>query len=83
MPESSCKGATTGAVRLLLLVPDHQTITVKIENLDTISATVEEEEEVAGQDVQAEALLDQSGKAVKRGIFLIRLPVKTARMDRS
>jgi hypothetical protein len=38
---------------------------------------------MAGQEVLAEALLDQSGKAVKRGIFLIPLAVKTVRMSRT
>jgi hypothetical protein len=33
------------------LVPDDQPITVKMEDLDPISATVEEEEEMAGQEV--------------------------------
>jgi hypothetical protein len=56
VPADSCKAGTMGVVFLLLLVPDHQTITVKIENLDTISATVEEEEEVAGQEVLAEGV---------------------------
>jgi hypothetical protein len=55
----------------LLLVPDRQPVTVKIEDLDPIPATVEEEEEMAGQEVLAEALLDQSGKAVKRWRFMM------------
>jgi hypothetical protein len=55
----------------LLLVPDDQPVTVKIEDLDPISASVEEEEEMAAQDVLAEALLDQSGKAVKRWRFMM------------
>ena len=53
------------ATDLKSLVPDDQPVTVKIEDLDPIPATVEEEEEMAGQKVLAEALLDQSGKAVK------------------
>src|SRR5262249_13832948 len=53
------------ATDLKSLVPDDQPVTVKIEDLDPISATVKEEEEMAGQEVLAEALLDQSGKAVK------------------
>ena len=47
------------------LVPDRQPVTVKIEDLDPIPAPVEEEEEMAGQEVLAEALLDQSREAVK------------------
>jgi hypothetical protein len=47
------------------LVPYDQPVTVKIEDLDPIPASVEEEEEMAGQEVLAEALLHQSGKAVK------------------
>src|SRR3954470_7825687 len=61
----SRKGARMGADSLLLLVPDCQPVTVKIEDLDPIPAAVEEEEEMAGQEVLAEAPLDQSGKAVK------------------
>ena len=44
------------------LVPDGQPVTIKIEDLDPISATVEEEEEMAGQEVLAKALLDQIRK---------------------
>ena len=47
------------------LVPDGQPVTVKVEDLDPISATVEEEEEMAGQEVLSKALLNQPGKAVK------------------
>ena len=47
------------------LVPDDQPFTVKIEDLDPISASVEEEEEMAAQGVLAEALPDQSGKAIE------------------
>jgi hypothetical protein len=54
-----------GAVWLLFLVPDDQPVTVEIEDLDPIPAPVEEEEEMAGQEVLAEALVDQSGKAVE------------------
>jgi hypothetical protein len=53
------------ATDLKSLAPDDQPVTVKIEDLDPISSAVEEEEEMAGQDVLTEALLDQSGKAVK------------------
>src|SRR5262249_36255403 len=53
------------ATDLKSLVPDDQPVTVKIEDLHAISAPVEEEEEMAGQEVLIEALLDQAGKAVK------------------
>ena len=70
-PADSCKGGRKGAVWLLLLVPDRQPVTVKVEDLDPIPAAVEKEEEMAGQDVLAEALLDQSGKAVERWRFMM------------
>jgi hypothetical protein len=44
-----CKGAGMGAVSLLLLVPDDQPVAVKIEHLDPISASIEEEEQMAAQ----------------------------------
>src|SRR5262249_52953176 len=53
------------ATDLKSLVPDRQPVTVKIEDLDAIPAPVEEEEEMAGQEVLAEALLDHSREAVE------------------
>jgi hypothetical protein len=53
------------ATDLKPLVPDDQPVTVEIEDLDAIPAPVEEEEEMAGQEVLAEAILDQSREAVK------------------
>src|SRR4051812_13599296 len=47
------------------LVPDRQTVAVKIEYLDPIPATVEEEEEMAGQEFLVEAFLNQARKAVE------------------
>jgi hypothetical protein len=47
------------------LVPNDQAVTVKIEDLDSISASVEEEEEMAGQKVLPEALLVQPRKPVE------------------
>jgi hypothetical protein len=61
----SCKGERMGAVSLVLLVPDRQAVPVKIKDLDPIPATVEEEEEMAGQELLVEAFLDQAGKAVE------------------
>ena len=61
------------------LVPDGQAVTVEVEDLDAIPAAVEEEEEMAGQEVLAEAFLDQTRKAIKRGIFLIPLAAWTVR----
>src|SRR3954453_21810160 len=40
------------------LVPDGQAVTIEVEDLDAISASVDEEEEMAGQGVLAEALLN-------------------------
>ena len=42
------------------LVPDGQPVAIEVEDLDPISAAVDEEEEMAGQGVLAEALLDQA-----------------------
>ena len=47
------------------LVPDGQPVAVKVKELDAIPATVEKEEEMAGQEVLCEALLNQPGKAIK------------------
>src|SRR4051795_11780319 len=47
------------------LVPDGQAVTIEVEDLDAISASVDEEEEMAGQGVLAEALLDQPAEAVE------------------
>ena len=47
------------------LVPDGQTVAIEVEDLDPISAAVDEEEEMAGQGILAEALLDQPGEAVE------------------
>jgi hypothetical protein len=55
----------------LLLVPDGQPITVKIKDLDPIPTAVEEQEERAGQEVLAEAFLDQARTAVKRWRFMM------------
>src|SRR5262249_54290669 len=47
------------------LVPDGQTIMIKVECLDAIPAAVDEEEEMAVEEVLAEALLDEAREAVK------------------
>jgi hypothetical protein len=47
------------------LVPDGQTVAIEVENLDPISAAVDEEEEMAGQGILADALPDQPGEAVE------------------
>jgi hypothetical protein len=83
VPANSCKGAGTGAVWRLLLVPEREAVAIEVEDLDPISAAVDEEEEMTGQGVLIEALLDQSGEAVERGIFLIPLAVKIVRTGRS
>jgi hypothetical protein len=54
-----------GAVWLLLLVPDRQAVMIEIEDLDAIPAAVDEEEEMAVEEVLAEAFLDQPGEAVE------------------
>src|SRR4051812_43322726 len=46
-------------------VPDGQAVAVEVEDLDPIPAAVDEEEEMAGQEILAEALLNQPGKAIK------------------
>jgi hypothetical protein len=57
-------GQLEGA-RLESFVPDRQPVAVKIEDLDSIPAAVEEEEKMAGQRVLVKAFLDQSGEAVE------------------
>src|SRR5947209_8605053 len=47
------------------LVPDGQAVVIPEEDLDPISAAVEEEEEMAGQGVLAEAFPNQAGEAVE------------------
>ena len=54
-----------GAVWLLLLVPDGQAIMIEIEGLDAIPAAVDEEEQMAVEEVLAEALLDEAREAVE------------------
>jgi hypothetical protein len=46
-------------------VPDRQSISVEVEDLDPISPTVEEKEEMAGQRVLPKTLLDQAGETVE------------------
>jgi predicted component of type VI protein secretion system len=53
------------ASRLEAFVPDGQPVAIEVEDLDPISAAVEEKEEVAGQRVLSEALLNQSGETVE------------------
>ena len=48
------------------LVPDGQAVAIEVEDLDPIAAAVDEQEEMTGQGVLIEALLDQSGEAVER-----------------
>ena len=52
---------------------------IEIECLDAIPAAVDEEEEMAVEEVLAEALLDEAREAVERGIFLIPLAARTVR----
>src|SRR5512135_3108946 len=47
------------------LVPDRQPVAIEVEDLEAIPAAVEEEEEMAGQEVLSEALLNQPRKAIK------------------
>src|SRR5579883_3248889 len=47
------------------LVPDGQAVMIKIEYLDAIPAAVDEEEEMAVEEVLTEALLDEAREAVK------------------
>ena len=47
------------------LIPDGQAVAVEVEDLDPISAPVEEEEEMTGQQVLAKAFLNQARKAVE------------------
>jgi SAM-dependent MidA family methyltransferase len=47
------------------LVPDRQTVMIKIELFDAIPAAVDEEEEMAAEGVLAEALPDEAREAVE------------------
>ncbi len=47
------------------IASDHKPIAIKIKHLDAISAAVDEEEEMAGQEVLAEAFLDQPRETVE------------------
>jgi hypothetical protein len=53
------------------LVPDGQTVMIEIEGLDAIPAAVDEEEEMAVEEVLAEALLDEAREAVERWRFMM------------
>jgi hypothetical protein len=57
-------GQLEGA-RFESFVPDRQSISVKVEDLDPIPAAVEKEEEMASQGVLPKALLDQSSETVE------------------
>ena len=57
-------GQLEGA-RFESFVPDRQPVAVKVEDLDSIPAAVEEKEEMAGQRVLPKAFLDQPGKTVE------------------
>ena len=57
-------GQLEGA-RFKSFVPDREPISIKVEDLDPISATVEEQEEMAGQRVLPKAFLDQPGETVE------------------
>jgi hypothetical protein len=64
------------------LVPDGQAVMIEVECLDAIPPAVDEEEEMAVEEVLAEALLDEAREAVERGIFLIPLAVRSVRTSR-
>jgi hypothetical protein len=53
------------------LVPDDQAVMIPEEDLDPISAAVEEEEEMAGQGILSEAFPNQAGEAVERWRFMM------------
>src|SRR4051794_1687368 len=65
VPADSCKGERTGAVSLLLLGPNRQTVTIPVEDLDAIASLVDEDEEVAGEGIEREDARDQRGEAVE------------------
>src|SRR3954452_19941452 len=47
------------------LVPDRQAVMIEIEDLDAIPAPVDEEEEVAVEEVLPETFLDEAGEPVE------------------
>src|SRR4051812_30764976 len=65
VPADSCKGERMGAVSLLLLGPNRQTITIPVQDLDAIAALVDEDEEVAGEGIELEGTCDQRGETVE------------------
>src|SRR3954471_18144976 len=57
------------------LVPDRQAITIEEEDLDAISPPIEEEEEMTGQGILAEAFLDQPvrpSKLLRRSVARVQ-----------
>jgi antitoxin component of MazEF toxin-antitoxin module len=63
--DDSCKVEKMGAVSLVLLIPDGQAVMIKVEYLDAIPAAVDEEEEMAVEEILAEALRDEAREAVE------------------
>jgi hypothetical protein len=51
VPADSCKAGTMGVVFLLLLVPDRQTVAIPVENLEAITAAIDEQEQVTGHRI--------------------------------
>jgi hypothetical protein len=60
-----CKDEVTGAVLLLLLVPDDQTISLPKEDLDSIAAAIEKKEQVPREGILAEKFTHHTEKTIE------------------
>src|SRR4051812_18989586 len=64
-PETSCKGARTGAVWRLLLVPKAISVPVPPQDLDPITATTPENEQMPRERVEGHGRFDEVGERVE------------------
>ena len=65
MPSAPAGGGHLEGPGLEPLVPDGQAVAIEVEDLEAIPAAVDEEEEMAAEEVLAEAFLDQAREAVE------------------
>jgi hypothetical protein len=65
VPANSCKGAGTGGVWRLLLVPQREAVLVPVEDLDPVASAIAEDEEVPRERVLGDAVADELRKAIE------------------
>src|SRR4051794_20281773 len=65
VPGNSCKGAGTGAVWRLLLVPQGVAVLVPVEDLDPIAAPTPEDEQVSRERVEGHGRFDEVGERIE------------------